>query len=272
MFGRQSRCTGRPAKGDDFGARGASPRPPEEYKARPPGPAQPAPQEKVDAASPREHQPRRMAALRLLGFALALALPLQVTARPAARPGGGRAKARPAGGKVLTGLFCVSLLFVQRVCGSGVFQLELREFVNGQGFLASGEPCAAGCRTFFRVCLKHFQAVISPGACTFGSLTTPVLGTNSFAIRETEGFGSPIKLPFNFTWPVRAHLRETWTGEEEEEEGAAKGEGAARLAQRQKARRNASCLRSARPAKSCSRVRPLQKHLETLGLFESSAM
>ncbi|KAK9409709.1 delta-like 4 [Crotalus adamanteus] len=106
-----------------------------------------------------------MAALRLLGFALALALPLQ------------------------------------RVCGSGVFQLELRDFVNGQGFLASGEPCAAGCRTFFRVCLKHFQAVISPGACTFGSLTTPVLGTNSFAIRETESFGSPIKLPFNFTWP-----------------------------------------------------------------------
>ncbi|XP_034273720.1 delta-like protein 4 [Pantherophis guttatus] len=106
-----------------------------------------------------------MAALRLLGFALALALPLQ------------------------------------RVCGSGVFQLELREFVNGQGFLASGEPCGVGCRTFFRVCLKHFQAVISPGACTFGSLTTPVLGTNSFAIKETEGFGTPIKLPFNFTWP-----------------------------------------------------------------------
>ncbi|KAJ6667326.1 hypothetical protein lerEdw1_017304 [Lerista edwardsae] len=95
------------------------------------------------------------------------------------------------------------LLLLQRVSGSGVFQLELREFVNGPGALASGEPCAQGCRTFFRVCLKHFQAVISPGACTFGSSITPVLGTNNFTIRATEGFGSPIKLPFNFTWPVR---------------------------------------------------------------------
>uniref|UniRef100_A0A8D0C2T9 Delta-like protein n=1 Tax=Salvator merianae TaxID=96440 RepID=A0A8D0C2T9_SALMN len=102
----------------------------------------------------------------------------------------------------LCGLTFAIALSLQRVSGSGVFQLELREFANGQGALASGEPCASsGCRTFFRVCLKHFQAVISPGACTFGSFITPVLGTNSFAIQETEGFSSPIKLPFNFTWP-----------------------------------------------------------------------
>lgn len=105
---------------------------------------------------------------------------------------------------------CVCLPFAQKVSGSGVFQLELRHFANGQGALASGESCGSGCRTFFRVCLMHYQAVISPGDCTFGSIVTPVLGINSFAIRETEGFGSPIKLPFNFTWPVRAHLQQPW--------------------------------------------------------------
>uniref|UniRef100_A0A674JDV3 Delta like canonical Notch ligand 4 n=1 Tax=Terrapene triunguis TaxID=2587831 RepID=A0A674JDV3_9SAUR len=88
-----------------------------------------------------------------------------------------------------------------RVSGSGVFQLELHEFANSQGSLASGKPCSPHCRTFFRVCLKHFQAVVSPGSCTFGSIVTPVLGVNSFSVKETERFGSPIKLPFNFTWP-----------------------------------------------------------------------
>lgn len=92
--------------------------------------------------------------------------------------------------------------FVQSASGSGVFQLKLHEFVNSRGALASGELCAPHCRTFFRVCLKHFQAVVSPGSCTFGSIITPVLGVNSFSIRDTERFDSPIKLPFNFTWPV----------------------------------------------------------------------
>ncbi|NXG28190.1 DLL4 protein, partial [Dromaius novaehollandiae] len=97
--------------------------------------------------------------------------------------------------------------FVQRVSGSGVFQLELHEFVNRHGALASGKPCSPHCRTFFRVCLKHFQAVVSPGSCTFGSIITPVLGINSFSIEDTERFDSPIKLPFNFTWPVRLHFK-----------------------------------------------------------------
>ncbi|NXO78831.1 DLL4 protein, partial [Sitta europaea] len=97
--------------------------------------------------------------------------------------------------------------FVQRVSGSGVFQLELHEFVNSHGSLASGKPCSPHCRTFFRVCLKHFQAVVSPGSCTFGSIITPVLGINSFSIKDTERFDSPIKLPFNFTWPVRFYSK-----------------------------------------------------------------
>ena len=99
------------------------------------------------------------------------------------------------------GLTLLLVLLQQSASGSGVFQLKLHEFVNSRGALASGEPCAPHCRTFFRVCLKHFQAVVSPGSCTFGSIITPVLGVNSFSIRDTERFDSPIKLPFNFTWP-----------------------------------------------------------------------
>ncbi|KAI1237901.1 hypothetical protein IHE44_0013993 [Lamprotornis superbus] len=99
------------------------------------------------------------------------------------------------------GLTFLLTILQQRVSGSGVFQLELHEFVNSHGYLASGETCFPHCRTFFSVCLKHFQTVVSPGSCTFGSIITPVLGINSFSIKDTERFDSPIKLPFNFTWP-----------------------------------------------------------------------
>ncbi|XP_009275876.1 PREDICTED: delta-like protein 4 [Aptenodytes forsteri] len=105
------------------------------------------------------------------------------------------------------GLTFLLMILQQRVSGSGVFQLELHEFVNSHGSLASGKPCSPHCRTFFRVCLKHFQAVVSPGSCTFGSIITPVLGINSFSVKDTERFDSPIKLPFNFTWPVRFRFR-----------------------------------------------------------------
>lgn len=92
----------------------------------------------------------------------------------------------------------------QRAAGSGIFQLRLQEFANERGMLANGRPCEPGCRTFFRICLKHYQATFSEGPCTFGNVSTPVLGTNSFVIRDkNSGSGrNPLQLPFNFTWPV----------------------------------------------------------------------
>lgn len=92
----------------------------------------------------------------------------------------------------------------QRAAGSGIFQLRLQEFANERGMLASGQPCERGCRTFFRICLKHFQATFSEGPCIFGNVSTPVLGTNSFVVRDkNSGSGrNPLQLPFNFTWPV----------------------------------------------------------------------
>lgn len=90
--------------------------------------------------------------------------------------------------------------------------------------LASGRPCEPGCRTFFRVCLKHFQAVLSPGPCTFGSVSTPVLGTNSFAVGDDSSGGgrNPLQLPFNFTWPVST-ARVHW-GVAKDEKGAPWGQ------------------------------------------------
>lgn len=91
----------------------------------------------------------------------------------------------------------------QRAAGSGIFQLRLQEFANERGMLANGRPCEPGCRTFFRICLKHYQATFSEGPCTFGNVSTSVLGTNSFVIRDkNSGSGrNPLQLPFNFTWP-----------------------------------------------------------------------
>lgn len=93
-------------------------------------------------------------------------------------------------------LYFVSL----QVLGSGVFEIDLHQFHNIRGLLANGRSCgASGCRTYFRVCLKNFQTVVSPGKCIFAKATTPVLGTDSFSIPQD----ARLRLPLNFTWPVR---------------------------------------------------------------------
>ncbi|XP_070273405.1 delta-like protein 1 isoform X2 [Myotis yumanensis] len=108
-------------------------------------------------------------------------------------------------------LAVVAALLCQ-VWSSGVFELKLQEFVNRKGLSgdrsccrgAAGPPCA--CRTFFRVCLKHYQASVSPEPpCTYGSAVTPVLGVGSFSLPDGAGahpsFSNPIRFPLGFTWP-----------------------------------------------------------------------
>lgn len=106
-----------------------------------------------------------------------------------------------------------------QVGSSGVFELKLQEFVNKKGLLSNRNCCRGGgpgagglqqcdCKTFFRVCLKHYQASVSPEPpCTYGSAITPVLGANSFSVPDGAGgadpaFSNPIRFPFGFTWPV----------------------------------------------------------------------
>ena len=57
--------------------------------------------------------------------------------------------------------------------------------------------CSHPCRIFFRVCLKHYQNNIDTDTpCTFGEVTTPVLGNNGI---QASGYIVPIH--FNFSWP-----------------------------------------------------------------------
>ncbi|KAK2854176.1 hypothetical protein Q5P01_006837 [Channa striata] len=107
----------------------------------------------------------------------------------------------------------LSLLTCQVLC-SGLFELKLQEFLNKKGIKGNANCCPGGsahvqgqqceCKTFFRVCLKHYQASVSPEPpCTYGGAVTPVLGSNSFQVPETnaDSFTNPIRFPFGFTWP-----------------------------------------------------------------------
>lgn len=105
--------------------------------------------------------------------------------------------------RTTSSLKSLSLFFFQ-VFGSGVFELDLHEFKNHKGLLANGNACKPNCRTYFRICLKNYQAVVSPGDCIFGSTMTGVLGTNSFSAKDSGTLPRPIQIPFNFGWPVRA--------------------------------------------------------------------
>ncbi|XP_048392896.1 delta-like protein D [Stegostoma tigrinum] len=109
-------------------------------------------------------------------------------------------------------LFISLVAALHQASPSGVFELKLQEFNNRKGLTGNvncckgssasnyGLPCE--CKTFFRVCLKHYQAKISPEPpCTYGSALTPVLGSNSFSIPDAEAFSNPMRFPFAFTWP-----------------------------------------------------------------------
>ena len=106
------------------------------------------------------------------------------------------------------------LFIVLQIRSEGTFELELVKFTNDIGYNADAnccngvlynDHCTSACRTFFRICLKEFQTNISPSPpCTFGSVTTPALGGNSFNISDNShvAFNSPVQLNFEFAWPV----------------------------------------------------------------------
>uniref|UniRef100_A0A8C6V546 Delta-like protein n=1 Tax=Neogobius melanostomus TaxID=47308 RepID=A0A8C6V546_9GOBI len=110
-------------------------------------------------------------------------------------------------------VYIKSMLPLQVLC-SGVFELKLQEFLNKKGVPGNANCCPGGvqtqshhqceCKTFFRICLKHYQANVSPEPpCTYGGAVTPVLGSNSFQVPETnaDSFTNPIHFNFGFTWP-----------------------------------------------------------------------
>ncbi|XP_058796227.1 neurogenic locus protein delta isoform X2 [Phymastichus coffea] len=111
-------------------------------------------------------------------------------------------------------LLILSLVLAIAACAveaSGVFELRLKSFANengkdslgkccsGQASTAQGR-CTGVCRTRFRVCLKQYQVNIDTTTpCTYGDVVTPVLGENS--LTSASNLTSPIRFPFDFTWP-----------------------------------------------------------------------
>ncbi|GFR60358.1 delta-like protein [Elysia marginata] len=104
---------------------------------------------------------------------------------------------------------------------TGVFELQIRSFRNDLGLTSDGTCCngnrdngicSESCRTYFKVCLAHYQADIATNPhprCSFANYSTPVLGGNTMEFSVLSGlpmqssrqntFYFPVK---NFTWPV----------------------------------------------------------------------
>ena len=111
-------------------------------------------------------------------------------------------------------LLCILSTYVSlsKVYCSGAFELQLDYFQNDHGLNRNGECCngtrAGGvctfkCRTFFRICLTHYQNQLSNSAkCTFGEQTTRTFGYNSINFSsEIQHYKNPIKFPFSIRWP-----------------------------------------------------------------------
>ncbi|RWS17789.1 neurogenic locus protein delta-like protein [Dinothrombium tinctorium] len=122
--------------------------------------------------------------------------------------------------KCLYVAFVLLAIAIQQSHSSGVFELKLISFINKSGRDAEGncchddrklansdgEPvCSDKCRTYFRICLKHYQKHIkNDEQCTFGKKITPIVANNSFAVSDMEsvgGFENPLRFEFNFSWP-----------------------------------------------------------------------
>ena len=106
----------------------------------------------------------------------------------------------------------VFMLFVKISKSSGYFEIQIRAIQNPRGEVTTGEccdgvrdssgVCTEECDTFFRVCLKEYQNQVTfDGKCTFGNVTSTVLGGNSFTY-PVENSRTRLKLPFDFAWTV----------------------------------------------------------------------
>ncbi|XP_070620214.1 delta-like protein 3 isoform X2 [Erythrolamprus reginae] len=92
---------------------------------------------------------------------------------------------------------------------AGVFELQVHSFTtsNPQRFCRGAQPC----HLFFRVCLKHAQAVVSPEPpCTFGAALSNIVPADPHAVAAS----GLIRVPFHFKWPGTFSLIiESWRAE-----------------------------------------------------------
>nr|XP_045253608.1 protein jagged-2 isoform X1 [Macaca fascicularis] len=133
-------------------------------------------------------------------------------------------------GRLPRRLVLLLALWVQAARPMGYFELQLSALRNVNGELLSGACCdgdgrttrAGGCGhdecdTYVRVCLKEYQAKVTPtGPCSYGHGATPVLGGNSFYLPPAGAAGDRARararaggdqdpglviIPFQFAWP-----------------------------------------------------------------------
>ena len=113
----------------------------------------------------------------------------------------------------------VSFALIRGCVSSGVFELQLQSLRNARGELANGRCCDGvrsdgeqalcqdQCESFFRICLKEYQAIISEdGLCNFGNVSSAVLGGNSFSYPK-DNTVTFLQLPFDFAWTVSGLLQ-----------------------------------------------------------------
>ncbi|XP_055274642.1 protein jagged-2 isoform X1 [Moschus berezovskii] len=133
-------------------------------------------------------------------------------------------------GRLPRRLLLLLALCVQAARPMGYFELQLSALRNANGELLSGACCDGGgrttraggcghdeCDTYVRVCLKEYQAKVTPtGPCSYGHGATPVLGGNSFYLPPAGAAGDRARararaggdqdpglvvIPFQFAWP-----------------------------------------------------------------------
>jgi len=115
---------------------------------------------------------------------------------------------------------CVFLAIFGISSGSGYFEIQITQIRNDRGEALDGQccdgerdsdnTCTEECDTFFRVCLKEYQSRVTIGGfCTFGNVTSPVYGGNSFS-KPLDSTSTRLKLPFEFAWTVSNKVIALW--------------------------------------------------------------
>lgn len=121
--------------------------------------------------------------------------------------------------ELIESIFCV--LFGSQVSTSGNFELQILEISNTNSHLLSGYCCGTPlsirstkttgcpqCATAFRLCLKEYQqstVQTQPGVlngCSFGNVTSGVIGGSSFVLSDLVAKSGSLVLPFTFRWTV----------------------------------------------------------------------
>ncbi|XP_057337294.1 protein jagged-1b-like [Microplitis mediator] len=101
---------------------------------------------------------------------------------------------------------------IQATTGSGYFEVQILSLTNNRGTLVDGRccgggrdsggrggfpPCSQTCTTAFWLCLKEYQSnVTAIGSCSFGNVSSQVLGQNTFTLIEPV----TLQLHFTFRW------------------------------------------------------------------------